>query len=114
MAAANGDHAYQVLVKAAAVAVATRTRGADLGNLVDLGDLVALNDRLVVPESWLLLIIFGASLLIFGTGYIYHLKIRLPKRRVAREMDRIQRERNDRNTAFLERLMQNQDNPSPV
>ena len=65
-------------------------------------------------STWVLLIIFGASFLIFGTGYIYHLKIRLLKRRVGREMDRIQRERNDRNTAFLERLMQNENNPPPV
>ena len=68
----------------------------------------------LATSTWLLLIIFGATLLIFGTGYVYHLKIRLPKRRVAREMDRIQRERNDRNTAFLERLMQNENNPPPV
>ena len=60
MAAANGDHAYQALVKA----VATRTKGADLGayakeldNMELIGEdedeqLVALNGRLVVPESW--------------------------------------------------------------
>ena len=55
MAAANGDHAYQVLVKAVAVAVATRTKGSYAkGQLVEQEDeqLVALNDRLVVPESW--------------------------------------------------------------
>ena len=68
----------------------------------------------LATSTWLLLIIFGASLLIFGTGYVHHVKIRLPKRRAAREMDRIQRERNDRNTAFLERLMQNENNPPPV
>ena len=62
----------------------------------------------------MLLIILGASLLIFGAGYVHHVKIRLPKRREAREMDRIQRERNDRNTAFLERLMQNENNPPPA
>ena len=46
-AAANGDHAYQALVKA----VATRTNM----ELIDEDEdkqLVALNDRLVVPESW--------------------------------------------------------------
>ena len=68
----------------------------------------------LATSTWFLLIVFGATLLIFGTRYVYHIKFRLPKRRVARETDRIQRERNDRNTAFLERLMQNQDNPSPV
>ena len=61
LAAANGDHAYQALVKA----VATRTKGADLGayakeldNMEIVGEvgsdeqLVALNGRLVVPENW--------------------------------------------------------------
>ena len=65
-------------------------------------------------STWVLLIILCAFFLIFGIGYIYHLKIRLPKRRSAREEDRIQRERNDRNMAFLERLMQNENNPHPV
>ena len=68
----------------------------------------------LATSTWLLLIILGASLLIFGAGYVHHVKIRLPKRREARELDRIQRERNDRNTAFLERLMLNQNNPPPV
>ena len=60
LAAASGDHAYQALVRA----VATRTKGADLGayakeldSMELIGEdedeqLVALNDRLVVPESW--------------------------------------------------------------
>ena len=61
LAAASGDHAYQALVKA----VADRTKGADLGayakeldNMELVGEvgsdeqLVALNGRLVVPESW--------------------------------------------------------------
>ena len=43
-------------------------------------------------STWVLLIILCAFFLIFGIGYIYHLKIRLPKRRSAREEDRIQRE----------------------
>ena len=68
----------------------------------------------LATSTWFLLIVFGATILIFGTGYAYHIKFRLPKRRIARETDRVQRERNDRNTAFLERLMQNQDNPSPI
>ena len=68
----------------------------------------------MATSTWLLLIVFGATIIIFSTGYAYHVKFRLPKRRIARETDRVQRERNDRNTAFLERLMQNQDNPSPV
>ena len=65
-------------------------------------------------STWVLLIILCAFSLIFAIGYLYHLKIRLPKRRSAREEDRIQRERNDRNMAFLERLMQNENNPHPV
>ena len=68
----------------------------------------------LATSTWFLLIVFGATILIFGTGYAYHIKFRLPKRRIARESDRVQRERDDRNTAFLERLMQNQDNPSPI
>ena len=65
-------------------------------------------------STWVLLIILCAFSLIFAIGYLYHLKICLPKRRSAREEDRIQRERNDRNMAFLERLMQNENNPPPV
>ena len=68
----------------------------------------------LATSTWFLLIVFGATILIFGTGYAYHIKFRLPKRRIARESDRVQRERDDRNTALLERLMQNQDNPSPI
>ena len=61
LAAAQGDHAYQALVKA----VATRTTSAELGayakeldGMEIVGEeeegeqLVALNDRIVVPESW--------------------------------------------------------------
>merc|ERR1712004_201451 len=60
LAAAQGDQAYQALVKA----VATRTTSAELGayakeldGMEIIGEeedeqLVALNDRIVVPESW--------------------------------------------------------------
>ena len=68
----------------------------------------------LATSTWLLLIVFGATIIIFSTGYAYHVKFRLPKRRIARETERVQRERNERNTAFIERLMENQGNPSPV
>ena len=65
-------------------------------------------------STCVLLIILCAFSLIFAIGYLYHQKIRLPKRRSAREEDRVQRERNARNMAFLERLMQNENNPHPA
>ena len=68
----------------------------------------------MATSTLLLLIVFGATIIIFSTGYAYHVKFRLPKRRIARETERVQRERNERNTAFIERLMENQGNPSPV
>ena len=68
----------------------------------------------MATSTWLLLIVFGATIIILSTGYAYHVKCRLPKRRIARETERVQRERNERNTAFIERLMENQGNPSPV
>ena len=64
--------------------------------------------------TWVLIIILCAFSLIFAIGYLYHQKIRLPKRRSAREEDRAERERNARNMAFLERLMQNENNPHPA
>ena len=68
----------------------------------------------MATSTWLLLLVFGATIIILSTGYAYHVKCRLPKRRIARETERVQRERNERNTAFIERLMENQGNPSPV
>ena len=68
----------------------------------------------LATSTWVLLIILCAFSLIFAIGYLYHQKIRLPKRRSAREEDRAERERNARNMAFLERLMQNENNPHPA
>ena len=65
-------------------------------------------------STWVLLIILCAFSLIFAIGYLYHQKVRLPRRRSAREEDRVERERNARNMAFLERLMQNEGNPHPA
>ena len=88
-------------------------------SLVDKMSLLSISQETEGSEgfttsTWVLLIILCALSLIFAIGYLYHQKIRLPKRRSAREEDRIQRERNDRNMAFLERLMQNENNPHPV
>ena len=62
----------------------------------------------MATSTWILLIVFGATIIFLCTGYAYHVKCRLPKRRIARETERAQRERNERNTAFIERLMENQ------
>ena len=68
----------------------------------------------LATSTWVLLIILCAFSLIFAIGYLYHQKIRLPKRRSAREEDWVERERNARNMAFLERLMQKENNPHPA
>ena len=65
-------------------------------------------------STWVLLIILCALSLIFAIGCLYHQKVHLPRRRSAREEDRVERERNARNMAFLERLMQNESNPLPA
>ena len=62
----------------------------------------------IASSTWILLLVFGFTIIFSCTGYAYHLKCRLPKRRIARETERVQRERNERNTAFIERLMENQ------
>ena len=62
----------------------------------------------MATSTWILLLVFGVTIIFSCTGYAYHLKCRLPKRRIARETERAQRERNERNTAFIERLMENQ------
>ena len=64
--------------------------------------------------TWILVIILCGLSMIFAIAYLYHQKVRLPRRRSAREEERIERERNARNMAFLERLMQNEGNPPPA
>ena len=62
----------------------------------------------MATSTWILLLVFGFTIIFSCTGYAYHLKCRLPKRRIAREAERVQRERNERNAAFIERMMENQ------
>ena len=64
--------------------------------------------------TWILVIIFCGASMVFTLAYLYHQKVRLPRRRSTREEQRIERERNDRNTAFLERLMRDEGNPPPA
>ena len=64
--------------------------------------------------TWLLATIFCGATMVSILAYLYHKKIRLPRRRSRREEQRIERERNDRNQAFLERLMREGSNPPPV
>ena len=64
--------------------------------------------------TWILVIIFCGASMVFALAYLYHLKVRLPRRRSTREEQRIERERNDRNMAFLERLMRDEGNPPPA
>ena len=64
--------------------------------------------------TWLLTAIFCGATTVGILAYLYHKKIRHPRRRSRREEQRIERERNDRNQAFLERLMRDEGNPPPV
>ena len=64
--------------------------------------------------TWILVIIFCGASMVIILAYLYHQKVRLPRRRSTREEQRIERERNDRNMAFLERLMRDEGNPPPV
>ena len=64
--------------------------------------------------TWILVIIFCGASMVFTLAYLYHQKVRLPRRRSTREEQRIERERNDRNMAFLERLMRDEGNPPPA
>ena len=62
----------------------------------------------IASSTWILLLVFGFTIIFSCTGYAYHLKCRLPRRRIAREAERVQRERNERNAAFIEKMMENQ------
>ena len=64
--------------------------------------------------TWILVIILCGASMVFALAYLYHQKVRLPRRRSTREEERIERERNARNMAFLERLMRDEGNPPPA
>ena len=88
-------------------------------SLVDKMSLLSISQETEGSEgfttsTWVLLIILCGLSLIFAIGYLYHQKVRLPRRRSAREEDRVERERNAHNMAFLERLMLNEGNPHPA
>ena len=63
--------------------------------------------------TWLLTAIICGAATVGILAYFYHKKIRLPRKRSRREEQRLERARNDRNQAFLERLMREGSNPSP-
>ena len=88
-------------------------------SLVDKMSLLSISQETEGSEgsttpTWILVIILCGLSVIFAIAYLYHQKVRLPRRRSAREEERIERERNARNMAFLERLMQNEGNPPPA
>ena len=57
-------------------------------------------------STWILLCAFGLAIFFSCSGYAYHRKCRLPRRRIAREADRVQRERQELHSAFIERMME--------
>ena len=69
----------------------------------------------IASSTWILLLVFGFTIIFSCTGYAYHLKCRLPRCRIAREAERVQRERNERNAAFIEKMMEKENQGiSPV
>ena len=64
--------------------------------------------------TWLLTAIICGAATVGILAYIYHKKIRLPRRRSRREEQRLERARNERNQAFLEKMMREGSNPSPI
>ena len=64
--------------------------------------------------TWLLIATICGAATIGIFGYMYHKKIRLPRRRTRREEQRLERARNERNQAFLEKMMRDGSNPSPI
>ena len=87
-------------------------------SLVDKMSLLSISQETSGSEgptpSWILVIIFCGASMVFALAYLYHQKVRLPRRRATREEQRIERERSDRNMAFLERLMRDEGNPPPA
>ena len=57
-------------------------------------------------STWILLCAFGLTIFFSCSGYAYHRKCRLPRRRIAREAERVQRERQELHSAFIERMME--------
>jgi hypothetical protein len=57
-------------------------------------------------STWILLCAFGLTIFFSCSGYVYHRKCHLPRRRIAREADRVQRERQELHSAFIERMME--------
>merc|ERR1712223_1908289 len=60
----------------------------------------------IASSTWILLCVFGSAIIFSCSGYAYHLKCRLPRRRIAREAERVQRERQELHSAFIERMME--------
>ena len=64
-------------------------------------------------STWILLCAFGLTIFFSCSGYAYHRKCRLPRRRIAREADRVQRERQELHSAFIERMMEKESQRIP-
>ena len=64
-------------------------------------------------STWILLCAFGLTILFSCSGYAYHRKCHLPRRRLAREADRVQRERQELHSAFIERMMERENQRIP-
>ena len=69
----------------------------------------------IASSTWILLFVFGFTIIFSCSGYAYHLKCRLPRRRIAREAERVQRERHELHSAFIEKMMEKENHGiSPV
>ena len=69
----------------------------------------------IASSTWILLCVFGFTIIFSCSGYAYHLKCRLPRRRIARDAERVQRERQELHSAFIEKMMEKENQRiSPV
>ena len=67
----------------------------------------------IASSTWILLCVFGSAIIFSCSGYAYHLKCRLPRRRIAREAERVQRERQELHSAFIEKMMEKENQRIP-
>ena len=86
-------------------------------SMIDCMSLLSFSSTSGAEESvptWLLIATICGAATISIFGYMYHKKIRLPRRRTRREEQRLESARNERNQAFLEKMMRDGSNPSPI
>ena len=66
-------------------------------------------------STWILIILLIGVAVVSTLRYLYHRKIKLPRKRAQRESEREERARNERNQAFLESPMARAGtNPTPA